>query len=316
MADADACDLWGGLGLGISSDDGPYRLAIITCGAVALLCFVVSSISKNYSQVDKLWSIIPVVYAWFPVCDSRTLLMACLVTIWGIRLTWNFNRRGGYKWPLWDGDEDYRWEVIRTGGLVKVLANPIAWILFNFGFVSVYQNLLLLLIVAPSFVVYTMATSANCTMNYVRDLNILDVIATLTFLTCVLIESVADNQQFAFQTEKYRRQNTGNPELLVGNYADGFCQSGMYKIVRKPNYAAEQMIWVSFFLFSIAAQKEVASIWNWSAVGSVLLVQLFQASGWFTEKITVAKYSSYKEYMKRVPQYIPNMLDCLKMKQE
>mmetsp|Transcript_4282 Transcript_4282/g.7675 ORF Transcript_4282/g.7675 Transcript_4282/m.7675 type:complete len:124 (+) Transcript_4282:137-508(+) len=108
MADIDACDLWGGLGLGISYDDGPYRLAIITCGAVALLCFVVSSISKNYSQVDKIWSIIPVVYAWFPVCDSRTLLMACLVTIWGIRLTWNFNRRGGYKWPLWDGDEDYR----------------------------------------------------------------------------------------------------------------------------------------------------------------------------------------------------------------
>jgi steroid 5-alpha reductase family enzyme len=210
-----------------------------------------------------------------------------------------------------------QWEVIRTGGLIKVLANPLAWTLFNFGFVSIYQNLLLLLIVAPSFVAYTMATSENCIITYARDLNILDVIATLTFLACVLIESVADNQQFAFQTEKYRLRNTGNAELSVGDYADGFCQSGIFRIVRKPNYAAEQMIWVSFFLFSIAAQKEVASIWNWSAIGSVLLVLLFQGSGWFTEKITMAKYPSYKDYVKRVPLYIPSMLDnWLKLKQE
>ena len=24
------------------------------------------------------------------------------------RLTYNFNRRGGYSWPPWKGDEDYR----------------------------------------------------------------------------------------------------------------------------------------------------------------------------------------------------------------
>ena len=30
----------------------------------AVLCFVVSSLTDNYSQVDKLWSIMPVVYAW------------------------------------------------------------------------------------------------------------------------------------------------------------------------------------------------------------------------------------------------------------
>ena len=31
---------------------------------MALLCFVVSSLSNNYSQVDKLWSLIPMAYAW------------------------------------------------------------------------------------------------------------------------------------------------------------------------------------------------------------------------------------------------------------
>ena len=32
--------------------------------AAALLCFMVSTLTKNYSQVDKLWSLIPLVYVW------------------------------------------------------------------------------------------------------------------------------------------------------------------------------------------------------------------------------------------------------------
>ena len=37
------------------------QLMIIYLSA-ALVCFVVSTLSKNYSQVDKLWSILPIVY--------------------------------------------------------------------------------------------------------------------------------------------------------------------------------------------------------------------------------------------------------------
>ncbi len=32
--------------------------------AAALLCFLVSSIAGNYSQVDKLWSLMPIAYVW------------------------------------------------------------------------------------------------------------------------------------------------------------------------------------------------------------------------------------------------------------
>ena len=32
--------------------------------AVAALCFVIGTVTGNVSQVDKLWSIIPVVYVW------------------------------------------------------------------------------------------------------------------------------------------------------------------------------------------------------------------------------------------------------------
>uniref|UniRef100_A0A7S1YXU4 Steroid 5-alpha reductase C-terminal domain-containing protein n=1 Tax=Trieres chinensis TaxID=1514140 RepID=A0A7S1YXU4_TRICV len=302
MADPRECDfLLIGLDC-IYSLDHPFCRALVMCAFFSVLAFTVSSASNNFSQVDKLWSVIPFLYTWMCICDRRTLLMAVLATSWGIRLTWNFNRRGGYKWPPWCGDEDYRWQVLRDGGLVQILAHPFAWILFNIIFISFYQNFLLLLIAAPSFVAWSVASSPDCDYG-AKELNILDLVATLLFLVCVGIEATADNQQWEFQQEKQRKRKEG--EQLVGEHADGFCQSGLFSIVRKPNYAAEQLIWVAFYMFSVAATGK--KLMNWSIVGSMLLIILFQGSGWFTESITLKKYSKYAEYQKKVPLYIPTL---------
>jgi steroid 5-alpha reductase family enzyme len=268
--------------------------------SASILTFAVSTLSKNYSQVDKLWSIIPIVYAWIPVCDVRTTIMAMVVSVWGVRLTWNFHRRGGYHWPPWQGEEDYRWAEIHNGRFVRILRNPVVWLLFNLGFISFYQNLLLLFITWPSYAAYT--AFKTCSSDS-QGITFLDIFAVILGLCFVAIESVADNQQYAFQTEKNRRKNAG--EVLSGEYLDGFKQSGLYGIVRKPNYAAEQSFWISFYIFSVTASGR----WiNSSAVGWILLVGLFQGSGWFTEKLTRSKYSKYAEYMKRVPLYVPNAM--------
>ena len=63
------------------------RQTYALCLGMALLCFLVSNLSRNYSQVDKLWSIMPVVYAWMiygQAPDRRILLMAILISIWGM----------------------------------------------------------------------------------------------------------------------------------------------------------------------------------------------------------------------------------------
>ena len=68
--------------------------------ANAALCLVFSWPTADYSWVDRLWSVVPCFYsihfasasAWEP----RTTLMAVLSTIWGIRLSFNFNRKAGY----------------------------------------------------------------------------------------------------------------------------------------------------------------------------------------------------------------------------
>lgn len=102
---------------------------------VGFTCFLVSELTRNYSQVDKLWSIMPIVYTWYFAgaggWDSRMVLMAVLATIWGLRLSYNFWRRGGYRWPVWEGEEDYRWGVLRQ---MPLLQGRLRWGLFNFFF--------------------------------------------------------------------------------------------------------------------------------------------------------------------------------------
>jgi steroid 5-alpha reductase family enzyme len=288
----------------------PTKQCALLCLAVVLVTFVTSAASGNYSQVDKLWSIVPFLYTWILVCDSRTFLMALVATIWGFRLTWNFNRRGGFTWPPWDGDEDYRWKYIQDGFFIKMLQNKIVWTLFNFGFISLFQNVLLLLIAAPSIVANLVATSCG-----ESPLNAYDYVAAFFVVLFVIIESVADNQQYAFQTKKYKLRDDSEKLPLEGEYADGFTQSGLFAIVRKPNYAAEQAIWISFYLFSIGSMQGERHL-NWSIIGCILLCMLFTMSGWFTEKISLTKYPKYREYTNRVPMFLPNPFQRVKKKGE
>ena len=300
-------DLIKALWEGVLEPDHAARLVVVTCGCVVALTFVVSTATQNFSQVDKLWSIAPVMYAWMAVTDRRTLLMAIVATVWGVRLTWNFHRRGGYQLPyIWQGDQDYRWAEIRKGKFLPMLKHFVPWMIFNLAFISFYQNVLLLLIASPSLVAYMVAKKACKGGNEDNALSLLDVLAATLVLIFVVVESIADNQQYAFQTEKHRRKKAGEP--LTGDYADGFCQSGLFAILRKPNYAAEQAIWISYYLFSVAATKKWC---NWSALGCILLCALFQSSAWFTEFLTLQKYPKYVEYKRRVPLFVPNPLKLL-----
>lgn len=263
-----------------------------------LLSFAVSEVTRNYSQVDKLWSLVPPVYAWYyavsSAWDPRLMLMAVLVSLWGMRLTFNFWRRGGYSWPPWSGDEDYRWAVLRKN---KLLKRRWIWTLFNFFFISIYQHVILFLITLPCLFA---AESSRI------PLNALDFVAALLFLAFLGIETLADEQQYTFQTEKHRliHLHKNKKETLRGDYKLGFCTKGLFSFVRHPNFASEQAQWIVFYFFSVAATEN----WlNLSGIGAVLLVLLFQGSTAFTEKITLGKYPAYANYKRKVPRFIPNL---------
>ena len=262
-------------------------------GLVIAYCFVVGEISRNNSQVDKLWSIVPIYYVWHmtllaPELSERMVLMAILVTIWGARLTFNFARRGAYTWRFWAGEEDYRWEELRKR---PGFNNNFIWGLFNLFFISAYQNILIFSFTVP--IIATLSDQAN------PQLNVVDYILSALLLLAVAIEFVADQQQYVFQTEKHRRIKAGE---ALGDYEKGFVSTGLWGIVRHPNYAMEQSIWVIFYLFSVNATGQWV---NWTIGGCVLLLILFKGSSDFSEELSANKYPAYKDYQKNVPRFIP-----------
>lgn len=258
---------------------------------IAALCFIVGELSRNFSQVDKLWSLVPVLYAWIATVqggmEGRMVLMASVATVWSIRLTYNFSRHGGYSWKFWSGNEDYRWEHVRK---MPGLGNPIMWALFDLGFISLYQNALLLGLALPIVLVH--GTGEPTAVDFL--------IAAL-FVAFVLMETIADEQQQDFQNEKKRRIKAG--EKLDSDYANGFISSGLWSRSRHPNYFAEQSLWVTFFLFSVYATGHL----NWTIAGSLLLIMLFRASSNLSESVQAGKYPSYPDYQKRVPRFLPKI---------
>ena len=121
----------------------PVAGLLFLCAIWATHCFVWSIICNNVSKVDQIWSITPFFYCWYlhfhhlhnlGEVHERLLLVCILTTLWGIRLTYNFYRRGGYG-NLITHEEDYRWPILR-----KWIGNKWLFMLFNLTFIASYQN--------------------------------------------------------------------------------------------------------------------------------------------------------------------------------
>jgi len=194
-----------------------------------------------------------------------------------VRLTYNFARKGGYK----PGGEDYRWEEIQS----KI--GPRWFQVLNATFLAPFQNYLLLLIVVPSYAAYRFAGT---------PLSALDYAAALAFVAFFVGETVADEQQWKFQTAKYAAIARGEtPE------AD-FITTGLFRYSRHPNFFCEQAMWWTYYVFSIAAG---AGWLNWTISGAVLLTLLFQGSTGLTEKLSARKYPAYTDYQQTTSRLMP-----------
>lgn len=263
----------------------------------AMYSFIFSIIGNNCSKVDQLWSITPVLYIWhFYWHDQRhnhephwRLLTICsLATMWGVRLTFNFWRKGGYG-NLIHHEEDYRWPILRK------MMHPIIFLLFNFSFIAWYQNILLFLIAAPAYEV----------MKGDRNLSQVDWILVGLFSVLLLIESVADEQHFQFQTLKHTLTASERQQHKNADIKRGFFTTGLFAFSRHPNYFAEQSMWVVMYLFSIPQSWPVNSVLNWTVSGCIQLILLFQGSMTFGESITLSKYPDYRFYQAVTSRCIP-----------
>ena len=270
------------------------KLLVLIAGCSSLYCFIVGELTQNNSQMDKLWSLLPIAYTWIMAVRGgmtpRLVVMAVLVTLWGARLTYNFARKGAYRLKFWEGEEDYRWSVLRAK---KGFQPHWKWMIFNFLFISFYQNALVLMTTFPALVL----------MNVDVPFGWVDVLAAVLMLGFIVYETVADEQQWAFQSAKGKMIGAGKKlEDLPAPFNKGFNTVGLWRVSRHPNYFAEQGTWCAFYVFSIGGG---IGIINWSIIGALLLIVLFQGSSAFAEEISAAKYAEYTRYCQKVSKFFP-----------
>ena len=226
----------------------PYGVALNLTILLAAACWLVSVIMRVYSWVDRLWSIVPAIFCLLVAADAsfeswRLNLMTTLVCFWGIRLTFNFARKGGYR----PGDEDYRW--IHT----REQIGPIWFQVVNLVFLSAGLMFVLWLIASPMH---------HAWLSMESPLNWLDGMATALFALFWIGEAVSDHQVWRFQKEKRKR-------VAEGLEVDApFITTGLFRFCRHPNFLCELGMWWTFYLFAIAATGE---LFNWSAFGLISL---------------------------------------------
>lgn len=240
---------------------------------------------RRLSWVDRLWSITPICYVGYTfivacvqalrfidtspraamVLDAlrdagyawprttlltallgRLALATALVVAWGVRLTYNFWRRGGY----WLAFEDARWKYARSWFRLERPSPPVplpnfwlfryldlyvgtetpderarspTWInrwtfeLFNFAFVAVFNHALLYMLCAPVFLLWQLDVAARIDaladngaavpLDVMPDATVLAASALAAFW--LWLEARADAQQQAFQSFKHRAHQVG-----------------------------------------------------------------------------------------------------------
>ncbi|PNS17944.1 hypothetical protein CAC42_3903 [Sphaceloma murrayae] len=264
---------------------------------IAALAFVVSEINRNYSQIDRLWSILPALYNvhyWYwakliGIRSARLDAVALFSVCWSARLTFNYWRKGGYQ----KGSEDYRWAIIK-----KHVNEPI-WLIFNITFIATIQSILLAAVATPTYIMVL-------TSRIDPAISIADKIFPQALGLLLIIEFFADNQQWRFQNAKKDYQKTAKaPEGYTARELDrGFIASGLWQYSRHPNFAAEQTIWVALYQW---ACFDTSSLMNWTFCGALTYLLIFQGSTPITEWISKGKYPEYKEYQARVGRFIPSI---------
>lgn len=276
---------------------GTLKLLLIVCGCAAAYCFIVGELANNFSQMDKLWSLLPIAYTWIVAVRGgmklRLVLYALLVTAWGIRLTVNFARKGAYSWKFWTGVEDYRWAIVRSS---SILRHRSLWTLFDLFFISIYQNALVLAICLP----------ALASMDAATPFGLIDALALCFAAGFLTLETFADEQQWRFFETK-KKLLADQPELskLPAPYDLGFNTTGLWGRMRHPNYLGEQGIWLSLYFVTVGAKVTNCRVLHWSMIGPLLLILLFMGSSSLGESISAKKYPQYPSYVLQVRKYLP-----------
>ncbi len=218
------------------ADADPFHSAMAFCAFVSFYVWLMERITGNASQVDGLWTFLPLIYSvhftvhkyftyqpaklslfgvehasiWDKI-EPRLALMTLLSVLWSARLTYNAIRRNMFK----PGEEDYRWPLLR-----KTMSRPM-WHLFSIFFIAIAQNILLATTALPNYLLLTTTSIKHTTEPVPHPVNKLilgDYILAALFVLNLTIQFYADQQQWNYQN--YKRGKTPQEKPLPNAMLD------------------------------------------------------------------------------------------------
>jgi steroid 5-alpha reductase family enzyme len=233
--------------------------------------WVLSLLRGKACVVDSFWGLGFILAAWvahgYGPGTSRSLLVAFLVTIWGLRLFLHITRRN------WGQPEDRRYQAMRD------YRGPRFWWVSLFTVFLLQAVLLWIISLAPQLAQLS-PTPARLTW--------LDGLGLLVWAAGFGFEAVGD-----FQMERFRR-NPAN----AGKVMD----QGLWGYTRHPNYFGESMIWWGVFIIALATPHGLAAL-----ISPVLITfLLLKVSGVvMLEKDIGQRRPDYERYKREVSAFVP-----------
>jgi len=240
-------------------------------GASVLVVFAFSAGFRNSSFFDAWWSVAPLatlpwVASFSEGLPARRALVVLLVGFWGLRLTFNWARG-------WSGlhHEDWRYRDLaaKTGRAY--------WLASFFG-----------LHVFPGVLVYLGTLSIVLAGRGSAPLGPLPALGAFITLGATVIDPVADEQLRHFA-------RSGPPP-------GAFCEVGVWRWSRHPNYFGELGTWCGLFVLALASGAPA-----WPAIaGPLAMWALFEAASIpMMEARQRARRPGYSEYQRRVSKLVP-----------
>ena len=198
-----------------------YVTGLVSVLTVAFLTWVISVIKRNVAIVDSVWSLMFILEAWIYLLgtsapSSRGLLVATLVSIWGLRLALHITVRSrGHG-------EDRRYQAIRA-------RNEPGFALKSLYLVFALQAVLAWIISLP---LLGAAIGSG-------GLGFMDVVGAVLWLVGFVFEAGGDWQLSRFKADPANR----------GKVMD----RGLWRWTRHPNYFGDFCVWWGLYAIALSA---------------------------------------------------------------
>jgi len=189
-----------------------------------ILLWLLSLALRNASIVDIFWGTGFVIVAWAAFVFTpdgflpRKLLLAALVTIWGLRLSIHILRRN------WGKPEDFRYAAWRQ-------ESGRSWWWYSFFKVFLLQGVIMWLVAAP--VVAVMGARGQ------RGLGWVDAAGAGVWLIGFFFEAAGD-----WQLSRFKADPANKGKLFTG---------GVWRYTRHPNYFGDAAVWWGHYLVAAAS---------------------------------------------------------------